>query len=407
MRRVDEASQLADALAAAAHEAGAAFSDSRVYVERVIEQARHVEVQVLADQHGNVAHVFERECSLQRRFQKVIEEAPAPNLSSTVSDGLLDAAVRATRAVGYEGAGSVEFLVADDRVLLPGDEHALAGRASRDRARLRRRSRAAADQDRGRRGTAVPAGGSRVRGHAIEARICAEDPSRAFAPSPGRIASFAEPGGPGIRCDAGVASGSVVPPEYDALIAKVIAWAPDRAAALQRLRRALARAGRPRRDHERRVPGGAPERSPRARRGSRHPAHHPELLRMGPVDGRDLGGCARVDRGGPRGRSAGGCVASWPERRRATGRAEKHAVGYPARVAKRRQQVDERPPPRPRRPSRSRSTCGEATGRGPSTTAPEAARYRFWRATAHGSSSRSRAGSTARTRASARATCGS
>ena len=239
MRRVDEASQLAAALEAAAREASAAFSDPRVYVERVVEHARHVEVQVLADRHGNAVHVFERECSLQRRFQKVIEEAPAPNLDETVRHGLLEAAVRATRAVKYEGAGSVEFLVQGDRwyflemnTRLQVENPVTELVCGVDLVQLQIRIAA---------GEPLPfrQDDLQVRGHAIEARVCAEDPARAFAPSPGRISTFVEPTGPGIRCDAGVASGSVVPPEYDALVAKVIAHAPDRDGALRRLQCAL------------------------------------------------------------------------------------------------------------------------------------------------------------------------
>jgi len=239
MRRVDDAAHLPEALAAASREAAAAFSDSRVYVERVIENARHVEVQVLADRHGNVAHVFERECSLQRRFQKVIEEAPAPNLAASVRRGLLDAAVRATAAVGYEGAGSVEFLVEGDHFYflemntrLQVEHPVTELVCGVDLVQLQIRIAA---------GEPLPFRQEDlvVRGHAIEARICAEDPARGFAPSPGRITTFVEPAGAGIRCDAGVTSGSVVPPEYDALIAKVIAYAPDRDAALQRLGCAL------------------------------------------------------------------------------------------------------------------------------------------------------------------------
>jgi acetyl-CoA/propionyl-CoA carboxylase biotin carboxyl carrier protein len=239
MRRVDEASQLEDALAAASREAQAAFGDPRVYVERVVERARHIEVQVLADRHGNVVHVFERECSLQRRFQKVIEEAPAPNVPDAVRRGLLDAAVRAAREVRYEGAGSVEFLVEGDRFYflemntrLQVEHPVTELVCGVDLVQLQIRVAA---------GEPLPFRQEQieVRGHAIEARICAEDPARGFVPSPGRIAAFVEPAGPGIRCDAGVVEGSVVPPEYDALIAKVIAHGADRSEALASLRGAL------------------------------------------------------------------------------------------------------------------------------------------------------------------------
>lgn len=239
MRRVDEAAQLPDALAAASREAKAAFGDARVYLERVIERARHVEVQVLGDRHGNVVHVFERECSLQRRFQKVIEEAPAPNLSPAVRRGLLDSAVRAARSVKYEGAGSVEFLVEGDhfyflemntrlQVEHPVTELVCGVDLVQQQIRIAAGEPLSFRQE-----------DLHVRGHAIEARVCAEDPSRGFAPSPGRIAHFAEPAGAGVRCDAGVVTGGVVPAEYDALIAKVIGHGTDRRAALDVLDGAL------------------------------------------------------------------------------------------------------------------------------------------------------------------------
>ncbi len=239
MRRVENAADLSGALEAASREAAAAFGDPRVYIERVIERARHIEVQVLADAHGNVLHAYERECSLQRRFQKVIEEAPAPNLSPAVRAGLLDAAVRSARAVSYEGAGSVEFLVdGEDWYFLEMNtrlqvEHPVTEMVcGMDLVQLQ---------------IAIAAGEPlpfrqediAVRGHAIEARICAEDPARGFAPSPGTITTFVAPAGPGVRCDAGIADGAVVPPEYDSLIAKVIAHAPDRERALRRLAGAL------------------------------------------------------------------------------------------------------------------------------------------------------------------------
>jgi acetyl-CoA/propionyl-CoA carboxylase biotin carboxyl carrier protein len=239
MRRVDDAAQLPDALAAAAREAQAAFGDARVYLERVVERARHVEVQVLGDRHGNVVHVFERECSLQRRFQKVIEEAPAPNLDPAVRQGLLDSAVRAAQSVKYEGAGSVEFLVEADRFYFlemntrlqvehPVSELVCGVDLVQQQIRIAA-------------GEPLPfrQADLRVRGHAIEARVCAEDPARGFAPSPGRIAHFAEPSGAGVRCDAGVTSGGVVPAEYDALLAKVVGYGADRRAALDVLDAAL------------------------------------------------------------------------------------------------------------------------------------------------------------------------
>jgi acetyl-CoA/propionyl-CoA carboxylase biotin carboxyl carrier protein len=239
MRRVDEVAQLPDALAAASREAAAAFGDPRVYLERVVERARHVEVQVLGDRHGNVVHVFERECSLQRRFQSVIEAAPAPNLDPAVRRGLLESAVRAAKSVSYEGAGSVEFLVEGERFYFlemntrlqvehPVSELVCGVDLVEQQIRIAAGEPLPFAQDE-----------LQVRGHAIEARVCAEDPSRGFAPSPGRIVHFVEPAGAGVRCDAGVVSGGVVPAEYDALIAKVIGYGKDRRAAIDALEGAL------------------------------------------------------------------------------------------------------------------------------------------------------------------------
>jgi acetyl-CoA/propionyl-CoA carboxylase biotin carboxyl carrier protein len=239
MRRVDEQAQLPDALAAASREAAAAFNDPRVYLERVVERARHVEVQVLGDRHGNVVHVFERECSLQRRFQKVIEEAPAPNLDPGVRRGLLESAVRAAKSVSYEGAGSVEFLVEGDRFYFLEMNTRL--QVEHPVSELVCGVDLVEQQIRIAAGEALPFRQEdlHVRGHAIEARVCAEDPARGFAPSPGRIVHFVEPAGAGVRCDAGVVSGGVVPAEYDALIAKVISHAADRRGALDVLEGAL------------------------------------------------------------------------------------------------------------------------------------------------------------------------
>jgi acetyl-CoA/propionyl-CoA carboxylase biotin carboxyl carrier protein len=240
MRRVDARADLEESLRSASREAQGALGDPRVYLERLIERGRHIEVQVLADRHGNVVHLFERECSLQRRFQKLVEETPAPGLDPDVRAGLCDAAVRAAGAVGYAGAGSVEFLVRgrdwyflemNTRLQVEHPVTELTTGIDLVRAQIEVAA-----------GLPLPFGQADVacRGHAIEARICVEDPSRGFAPAPGRIETFVEPGGPGVRCDAGVTSGTEVPPEYDSLIAKVIAHDEDRARALERLRRALA-----------------------------------------------------------------------------------------------------------------------------------------------------------------------
>jgi len=239
MRRVEEPSQLGAALAAASREAEAAFGDGRVYLERALDRPRHVEVQVLADRHGNALHLFERECSLQRRFQKIVEEAPAPNLEPATRTALTDAAVRLARAVEYEGAGSVEYLLHDGhwyflemntrlQVEHPVTEMICGVDLVRAQIEIAAGLPLAFRQE-----------DLEIQGSAIEARVCAEDPSRGFVPSPGLLAEFSLPAGPGIRCDAGVVTGSRIPPEYDAMIAKVIAHDHDREAALARLRRAL------------------------------------------------------------------------------------------------------------------------------------------------------------------------
>jgi acetyl-CoA carboxylase biotin carboxylase subunit len=240
MRIVREERELATALQVAQQEAQAAFGDPSVYLERYLERPRHVEVQILADQHGNIIAVGERDCSIQRRYQKLIEEAPAPDLPAKVRDALHEAAVRGARAVGYVGAGTFEFLVdreghfyfteANARLQV---EHpvteAVTGLdlvqwqlaiAAGERLALRERDLA-------------------PRGHAIEVRVTAEDPDRDFAPRPGRIEQLVWPGGPGIRVDSHAYAGYVVPPHYDSLLGKVIAWGLDRAQAIERLDRAL------------------------------------------------------------------------------------------------------------------------------------------------------------------------
>ncbi len=194
MRVVTAAADFAAALGSARQEAASAFGDDRVLIERYLQRPRHIEVQVFADTHGNAVHLFERDCSAQRRHQKVLEEAPAPGLSDAQRDRMGAAAVAAARAVGYVGAGTVEFVADDGRVLLPGDEHTASGRASGHRNDHRLRPG----------GMAIARGGGRsacrstqsaitLNGHAIEARIYAEDPARDFAPSIGRLALFRTP----------------------------------------------------------------------------------------------------------------------------------------------------------------------------------------------------------------------
>ncbi len=235
MRLVRASGELPEAVAAARAEALAAFGDGRLYAERLVEQARHVEVQVLGDRAGAVVAVGARECSVQRRGQKLLEETPVPGLPASTLAAMEAAAVRAAVAVHYVGAGTVEFLLAPNgnfwflemntRIQV---EHGIT--------ELVTGLDLVVQQFRLAMGEAVPAVPP-VRGHAIEARIAAED--RDFLPCPGRLGHVAWPIGPGLRVDAGVASGSDVPAAYDSLLAKVMAWAPDRETARARLGRAL------------------------------------------------------------------------------------------------------------------------------------------------------------------------
>jgi len=239
MRRVDAMEALAEALAEARSEATTAFGDGRVYAERLVERPRHVEVQVLGDTFGTIAHLGERECSIQRRHQKLVEEAPSPALDADTRARLCAAAVEAARAVAYTGAGTVEFLLDPEgrfyflemntriQVEHPITELVTGVDIVREQLRIALGERLGY--------TEVSA-----RGHAIECRIVAEDPSRGFLPSPGRIARWRLPVGAGVRVDAGVEEGSEVGLFYDPLLAKVIVHAPDRAAACARMVHALA-----------------------------------------------------------------------------------------------------------------------------------------------------------------------
>jgi acetyl-CoA carboxylase, biotin carboxylase subunit len=239
MRLVRRPEELDDAFATAANEAGAAFGDSTMYVEKAVVPARHVEIQVLCDHHGNVLTLGERECSIQRRHQKLIEESPSAALTPELREAMEAAAERACRAVGYRNAGTFEFLLGPDGsfyfielnarlqvehpvtelctgidlvreqlLIASGKELAVTGRAPR-------------------------------RGHAIELRLNAEDPEHDFRPSPGRLTRFETAQGPGVRTDTFVEQGSTIPPYYDSLIAKLIVWDSDRDAAIARAIRAL------------------------------------------------------------------------------------------------------------------------------------------------------------------------
>ncbi|MGC9221979.1 MAG: acetyl-CoA carboxylase biotin carboxylase subunit [Solirubrobacteraceae bacterium] len=234
-------SELADAFEGAAREGQKFFSDATVYLERYLADPRHVEVQVLADQYGNVVHLGERDCSLQRRHQKLIEEAPAPAVERVpgLRERIGKVGTDAAAAVGYAGAGTVEgllqdgeyfFLEMNTRVQV---EHCVTEMVSGVDI-VKTGIRIAA-------GEPLPFSQSDVvlRGHAIECRINAEDASRNFAPAPGRITTYREPSGPGVRVDSGVGPGGEVSPMYDPMVAKLIVWDSDREQATRRMRRAL------------------------------------------------------------------------------------------------------------------------------------------------------------------------
>ncbi len=246
MRRIAEPSETLEAIQAARREATAAFGDGTLYVERLIERPHHVEVQVMADAHGEVVHVFERECSVQRRHQKVIEESPSPAIEPGLRMRITEAGVRAARAASYRNAGTIEFLVdlssgpsaaapfyfleMNTRLQVEHPVTELTAGVDLVRAQL------------------LVASGERLpwqqeaivpRGHAIEARVYAEDPARGFIPQAGRITSYCEPKMPGLRIDSGIAEGSDIPVYYDPLLAKVIAWAETRDLAIARLSAAL------------------------------------------------------------------------------------------------------------------------------------------------------------------------
>ncbi|UYP18898.1 acetyl/propionyl/methylcrotonyl-CoA carboxylase subunit alpha [Rhodococcus sp. Z13] len=243
MRLVEDSKDLPAALESARREAASAFGDDTLFLERFVQRPRHIEVQILADTHGNVVHLGERECSLQRRHQKVIEEAPSPLLDEATRARIGEAACNTARSVDYTGAGTVEFIVSADRP----DEFFFMEMNTRLQVEhpvtemvtgldlVEWQVRIAAGEPLGFTQDDVT-----LTGHAIEARVYAEDPARGFLPTGGEIADVVEPTGPGVRVDSGIRPGTVVGSDYDPMLAKVIAHADDRAGALRRLDRALA-----------------------------------------------------------------------------------------------------------------------------------------------------------------------
>lgn len=242
MRFVHEEGELAAAWRAARSEAQAAFGDETLYLEKALVRPKHIEVQIFADQRGNAVWLGERECSLQRRHQKIVEEAPAPALSEEIRGALGELAVRIAASAGYVGAGTCEFLLEPASGRYYFLEMNTRLQVEHPVTELCTGLDLVEAQVRVAQGEPLPWRQEDVprRGHAIEARLYAEDPARDFLPSPGRIAHLVLPHGPGIRVDAGVEGGSEVSRFYDPMIAKIAAWAPERDRARRRLDRALA-----------------------------------------------------------------------------------------------------------------------------------------------------------------------
>jgi acetyl-CoA carboxylase biotin carboxylase subunit len=238
MRVVHTEAALKSAISVTRAEAGAAFGNATVYLEKYLENPRHIEVQVLADGHKNVVHLGERDCSMQRRHQKIMEEAPAPELTSKQRARIGERCIEACRKIGYRGAGTFEYLYEDGefyfiemntriQVEHPVTEMITGVDIVQEQIRVAAGERLSVRQK-----------NVEIRGHAIECRINAEDPFR-FTPSPGRITSYHPPGGPGIRVDTHIYQGYTVPPNYDSLIGKVIAYGENRDQAIRRMRIAL------------------------------------------------------------------------------------------------------------------------------------------------------------------------
>jgi acetyl-CoA carboxylase biotin carboxylase subunit len=240
MRLVDKPKDLSDAMASASREAEAAFGNSRVFVEKCIRQPRHIEFQILGDSHGNYLHVFERECSIQRRHQKIIEETPSPVMTPELRTEMAAAAVAAARAVKYLGAGTVEFILDPSgrfyflemntrlQVEHPVTEMTTGLDLVREQVQIASGAKLSHRQ-----------ADLRQTGHSIECRIYAEVAEEDFRPSTGTVEVYVPPSGPGIRVDSGIAQGSAVTYHFDPMLAKLIVWAPDREAAISRMKRAL------------------------------------------------------------------------------------------------------------------------------------------------------------------------
>ncbi|MFS8854751.1 acetyl-CoA carboxylase biotin carboxylase subunit [Synechococcus sp. H55.7] len=240
MRVARDAQELLKMMRTAQGEAQAAFGDGGIYLEKFIERPRHVEFQILADSHGNVVHLYERDCSIQRRHQKLLEEAPSPALTTSLRARMGAAAVKAAKAVNYVGAGTVEFLLdkngqfyfieMNTRIQV---EHPVTEMVT-GLDLIAEQIRIAQGQPLTFRQKDVE-----LRGHAIECRINAEDPKQQFRPCAGTISAYLPPGGPGVRMDSHIYTDYTIPPYYDSLLGKLIVWGPNRAAAIRRMQRAL------------------------------------------------------------------------------------------------------------------------------------------------------------------------
>jgi acetyl-CoA carboxylase biotin carboxylase subunit len=240
MRIARDADEFVRAFPQARREAEAAFGDGRLYIEKFLDRPRHIEVQVLGDRQGNVIHLGERDCSLQRRHQKLLEEAPSPVITDELRARMGEAAVRGASRIGYLGAGTIEFLLAENgdfyfmemntRIQV---EHPVTELVTGQDLVLHQLTIAEGEP------LDVRQDQVKFRGHAIECRINAEDPDRNFMPTPGRIETFHQPGGPGVRVDTAAYQSYVIPPHYDSLVAKVLTHGNDRAQAIARMRVAL------------------------------------------------------------------------------------------------------------------------------------------------------------------------
>ena len=240
MRVAADPDQFTQSFNLATQEALAAFGSGEVYIEKYLARPRHIEIQIMGDTHGKVMHLCERDCSVQRRHQKLIEEAPSPALDQTLREDIGDAAVKLAESIGYVGAGTIEFLLDEDgsfyfmemntRIQV---EHPVTEMCTNFDL-VKEQIRVAAGEP-----LSFVMNGNRLRGHAIECRVNAEDPARNFQPSPGLITAYHPPGGPGVRVDTHIYAGYTVPPYYDSLLAKVIVHGNTRAEALARMRQAL------------------------------------------------------------------------------------------------------------------------------------------------------------------------